>query len=252
MTTAEEQPLSDNRQTTVDQRPTDRFQLAYNLNQRPTNRFRLAYYPKPYEFYQRPASDGLHLTSDDQQQSINNPRPKSDYQQEMTDDQQTTTHVDDKVELKLYMKTQQIILEDLDENGFRKQNPSVEEVCQILMKNPNCMHSMDLKFIVPPKESKDKHFVPRTSLNDLSRYSMWKVTTILASGDDIGNKMNAPMIMDAKTAILRIGGVLDDNVDIRILPQFILDKYMGAINKNCIIIVLLTGKYISMCTKSNK
>jgi hypothetical protein len=64
--------------------------------------------------------------------------------------------------------------------------------------------------------------------------------------------MNAPTIADAKTAILSIGGVLDDDVDIRILPQFISDKYMGAINKNCIIIVLLTGEYISVRTKSNK
>jgi hypothetical protein len=160
--------------------------------------------------------------------------------------------MDDKVELKLYMKTQQIILEDLDENGFRKQNPSVEEVRRILMKNPNCMHSMDLKFIVPPKESKDKLFAPRTLLNDLSRYSMWKGTTILASGDDIGNEMNARTIADAKTTILSNGGVLDDNVDIRILPQFISDKYMGSINKNCIIIVLPTGEYISVRTESNK
>jgi hypothetical protein len=73
----------------------------------------------------------------------------------------------------------------------------------------------------------------------------------LASGEDTGNAKNAPMIADAKTAILSIGGVLDDDVDIRILPQFILDRYMGAIKKNYIIIILSTCEYIVVRTKSN-
>ena len=59
------------------------------------------------------------------------------------------------------------------------------------------------------------------------------------------------MIADAKTTILSIGGVLDDDVDIRILPQFISDRYMGAIKKNYNIIILSTGQYIVVCTESN-
>jgi hypothetical protein len=52
------------------------------------------------------------------------------------------------------MKHQQKILDDLDDFGLRKQNPAVEEVRQILMKNTNFMHSMDLIFIIPHKDSK--------------------------------------------------------------------------------------------------
>ena len=144
----------------------------------------------------------------------------------------------------MYMKTQQDILEDLDDEGLRKQEPSVEEVCRILKKNPKCMHSMDYKFIIPPKESESKHFVPRTCENENGRYATWKCTSILASGDDIGNKIKAPTIVDAKAAILSIGAVLDDDVEFMILPKFVSDNFMGETNKNCVIVVLSTGEYI--------
>ncbi len=111
---------------------------------------------------------------------------------------------------------------------------------------------MDYKFIVPPKETKNNPFVPCTCLNEKSRYSMWKSTSILASGDDAGNKIKDPTIADAKAAILSIGAVLDDNVEFFILPQFVSDKFMGAINKNCIIVVLSSGEYIFVRTGLNK
>jgi hypothetical protein len=150
------------------------------------------------------------------------------------------------------MKKQRDILEDLDDEGIRKQEASVEEVCRILKKNPKCMHSMDYKFIIPPKESKSKHFVPCTCQSEKTRYSMWKITLILASGDDIGNKIKAPTIADAKAAILSTGAVLDDDVEFMILPKFVSDNFMGETNKNCIIVVLSTGEYINVRTKLNK
>ncbi len=150
--------------------------------------------------------------------------------------------MDDKVELKKYLKTQQFIFEDLNDSGIRKQNPNVEEICQILENNPNCVHTMDYKFIVPPKESKDKHFIPRTKQNDLSKYISWNQTSIVASGGDIGDGKNAPTIADTKATILSIGGVLDDDVEIWRLPQFVMNRYMGPINKNYLYLILSTGE----------
>ncbi len=147
----------------------------------------------------------------------------------------TTTQVDDKVDLKKYLKNQQLILEDLDDLGLRKQNPNVEEVCRILEKNPNCMHAMDYKFIVPPKESKDKHFIPQTKQNDLNKYTSWKQTLIVVSRGDIGHGKSAPSIADTKAAILSIGGVLDGDVEIWRLPEFVMNTYMGPINKKLFI-----------------
>jgi hypothetical protein len=140
---------------------------------------------------------------------------------------------------------------DLALKLLRKQNPYVEEVCLILKKNPNCMHTMDYKFIVPPKESKDKRFIPCTKQNDLSKYTSWKQTSIVASGEDIGEGKNAPMIADTKATILSIGGVLDDDVEIWRLPQFVMNRYVGHINKNYIYLILSTGENVITCTESN-
>jgi hypothetical protein len=94
------------------------------------------------------------------------------------------------------------------------------------------MQTIYYKFIVPPKESKDKHFIPCTKRNDLSKYISWNQTSIVASGGDIGDGKNAPTIADTKAAFLSIGGVLDDDVEIWRLPQFVMNKYMRPINKN--------------------
>jgi hypothetical protein len=159
--------------------------------------------------------------------------------------------VDDKVELKLFLKTQHFILEDLDDSGYRKKNASVDEVRQILKKNPKCLHTMDFQLIVPPKESEDTHFVPATKLNDLDRFSIWINTTIVASGEDIGDGINAPTIADTKTAILRMGGVLDADVGISKCPQFLLDRYMSVIQKKNIYVILSTGENVFMRTESD-
>jgi hypothetical protein len=116
--------------TTDYQRPPDRFRLAYHLNQRPKKWYQ-DYYPEPFVFNQKPTSDILNPTSDDRRQLINNPGPKTNNKRETIDDRRTTTNLNDKDELKMYMITQHDILEDLDENGLRKQEPFVEEVRRI-------------------------------------------------------------------------------------------------------------------------
>ncbi len=91
---------------------------------------------------------------------------------------------------------------------------------------PRCSHTLDFQFIVPPKDSEDKHYVPATRTNDSgSKQTKWTKTTIVATGKDIGDGINAPTIVDTKTAILGMGDVLDADVGIRKCPQFLLDKH---------------------------
>jgi hypothetical protein len=65
---------------------------------------------------------------------------------------------------------------------------------------------LDYQLIVPPKDSEDKHHVPATRTNDSdNKHTKWIKTAILAMGKDIGDGINAPIIVDTKTAILRMG-----------------------------------------------
>ncbi len=110
---------------------------------------------------------------------------------------------------------------------------------------------MDYKFIVPPKESKDKHFIPQTKQKDSNKNLSWKQTSTVASGGDIGHGMNAPSIADTMAAILGIGGVLDDDVEIYRLPEFVMNAYTGPINKKYLYLILSIGENVIMRTESN-
>ncbi len=82
----------------------------------------------------------------------------------------------------MFLKTQHDILEDLDDCGYRKKNDSVDEVRQFLKQYPRCSHTMDFQFIIPPKDSEDKHYLPVTRTNDSgSKLTKWTKTTIVAT-----------------------------------------------------------------------
>ncbi len=163
--------------------------------------------------------------------------------------------VEDKVKFNVFLNTQRDILEDLDDCGYRKKNGSFDEVRQFLKQYPRCLHALDFQFIVPPKDSEDKHYVPATRTNDSSgnKLTKWIQTTIVATGKDIGDGINAPTNVDTKTTILRMGGVLDADVSIRKCPQLLLNKYIrdDVIRKNYIFVILSTGETVFMRTESD-
>ncbi len=136
--------------------------------------------------------------------------------------------------------------------GNRKKNGSDEEVRQFLKQYPKSLHTMDFQFIVPPKDLENQHYVPATRTKG-SKRTKWIKTTIVAAGEDIGDGINAPTIADIKTAILRMGGVLDADMGIRKYPQFLLEKYMceDVIRKNYIYVILSTGENVFMRTESD-
>ncbi len=150
--------------------------------------------------------------------------------------------VEDKVKFNLFLNTQHDILEDLDDCGDRKKNGSVDESRQFLKQYPRCLHTL----------AEDKRYVPATRTNDSgSKKIKWTKTAIVAMGKNIGDGIDAPTIVDTKTAILRMGSVLDADVGIRKFPQFLLDKYMcnDVIRKKYIVVILLTGETVFMHTE---
>jgi hypothetical protein len=123
-----------------------------------------------------------------------------------------------------------------------------------LKQYPRCSHTLDFQFIIPPKDLEDKHYVPATRKNDSgNKLTKWIQTPIVATEKDIGDGIYAPTIVDTKTTILRMGGVLDGDVGIW-GRQFILDKYYcgEVIRGNYFFVILLTGETVFMHTESDK